>query len=46
MKFKSYKENKHTSMDGLTVMLIVSVLFVLVNVILTLNGLSPFEYFK
>ena len=46
MKLRNIKEFKHSSMDGTTILLIISVLFVLINVILTVNGLSPFEILK
>jgi len=48
MKLKNIRnENaKQGSLDTMTLMLILSVLFVLVNVILTVNGLSPFQFLK
>jgi len=47
MRLKSVRKiQKQTTIDGLTLMLILSVLFVLLNVILTVNGMSPFEKLK
>lgn len=37
------KHDEGHHVDGLTITLILSVLFVLVNVVLTVNGMSPFE---
>lgn len=41
-----HNDEKENHIDSLTAMLILSVLFVLVNVILTLNGMSPFALLK
>lgn len=47
MRLKSVrKTQKQTTIDGLTLMLILFILFELLNVVLTVNGMSPFEKLK
>ncbi len=38
--------HKHEKDNSLILMLVISILFVVVNVILTINGLSPFALLK